>query len=55
MAETLLVRLLALIAADQIEAYGKAAVAGLNDEVDHASAPIHTLHFGTVFCDAVGG
>lgn len=31
---------------DQIEAYGKAAVVGLDGEVEHASGLIHTLRFG---------
>lgn len=38
---------------DAIEAYGKAAVAGLNGEIEHASALIHTLHFGNIFRQAV--
>jgi len=32
--------------ADRIEAYGKAAVVGLDGEIEHASALIHTLRFG---------
>jgi hypothetical protein len=40
---------------DAVEAYGKAAVVGSNGEVEHASALIHTLRFGNVFRDAVGG
>ena len=39
---------------DSIEAYGKAAVAGLDGEHEHASAIIHTLHFGNYFRAAVG-
>jgi hypothetical protein len=39
----------------EIEAYGKAAVVGLNGELEHASALIHTLHFGNVFRRGVGG
>ena len=39
---------------DRIEAYGKAAIAGLNCELEHASALIHTLHFGNFFREAVG-
>src|ERR1700694_6164885 len=31
---------------DAIEAYGKAAVVGVNGEVEHAAGLIHTLHFG---------
>ncbi len=37
-----------------IEAYGKAAVVGLNGEVEHASALIHTLRFGNFYREAVG-
>jgi hypothetical protein len=39
---------------DQIEGYGKAAIAGLDGEQEHASALIHTLHFGNFFRQAVG-
>lgn len=38
---------------DKIEAYGKAAMAGLDCELEHASALIHTLHFGNFFRQAV--
>ena len=41
--------------ADAVEAYGKAAMVGTSGEVEHASAFIHTLRFGNVFRDAVGG
>lgn len=40
---------------DRVEAYGKAAVVGTSGEVEHASALIHTLRFGNVFREAVGG
>jgi hypothetical protein len=40
--------------ADRIEAYGKAAVAGLDCELEHASALIHTLHYGNFFRQALG-
>lgn len=36
-----------------IEAYGKAAVVGLDGEVEHASGLIHTLRFGNAFRAAV--
>ena len=36
-----------------IEAFGKAAVVGMNGEIEHASALIHTLHFGNIFREAV--
>ena len=39
---------------DKIEAYGKAAMAGLDGEQEHASALIHTLHYGNFFREAVG-
>ncbi|RDL45576.1 amino acid synthesis family protein [Marinomonas piezotolerans] len=39
--------------AENIEAFGKAAVVGLNGEIEHASALIHTLHFGNFYREAV--
>ncbi|SFY16752.1 Amino acid synthesis [Paracoccus pantotrophus] len=39
---------------DKVEAYGKAAVVGLDGEVEHASALIHTLRFGNQYRSAVG-
>ena len=39
---------------EKIEAFGKAAVAGVDCEQEHASALIHTLHFGNFFRQAVG-
>ncbi|RED18039.1 amino acid synthesis family protein [Pontivivens insulae] len=36
-----------------IEAYGKAAVVGLNGEIEHASGLIHTLRFGNFYRAAV--
>ena len=41
--------------ADKILAYGKAGTVGLDGEIEHASAFIHTLRFGNKFRDAVGG
>ncbi len=38
---------------DKVEAYGKAAVVGTDGEVEHASALIHTLHFGNIYRNAV--
>ncbi len=38
-----------------IEAYGKAAVVGTMGEVEHASALIHTLHFGNILRSAAQG
>ncbi len=39
---------------DAVEGYGKAAIVGMNGEVEHASALIHTLHFGNHYRNAVG-
>lgn len=39
---------------DRVEGYGKAAVVGLDGEVEHASALIHTLRFGNHYRSAVG-
>ncbi len=39
---------------EAIEAYGKAAVVGLDGEIEHASGLIHTLRFGNHFREAVG-
>ncbi len=52
--EELTSRMIALAGSgDAIEAYGKAAVVGLDGEVEHASGLIHTLHFGNHFRQAV--
>lgn len=40
--------------ASNIEAYGKACVAGTDCELEHASALIHTLKFGNFYRQAVG-
>ena len=34
---------------EAVEGYGKAAVVGTSGEVEHASALIHTLHFGNIY------
>ena len=39
--------------ADKVEAYGKAAVVGVNGEVEHASGLIHTLRFGNHYREAL--
>ena len=39
---------------ETVEAYGKVAVVGLDGEVEHASALIHTLRFGNHYRTAVG-
>lgn len=38
---------------DKVEGYGKSAIVGVNGEVEHASALIHTLRFGNHFREAV--
>ena len=38
---------------DKVEAYGKASVVGLNGEIEHGSALIHTLRFGNFYRNAV--
>ncbi|MDB5851695.1 MAG: hypothetical protein JWP29_5447 [Rhodoferax sp.] len=48
-------RLTAIMPAAQVEAYGKAAAVGVNGEIEHASALIHTLRFGNIFREAAGG
>jgi len=48
-------RLTTLMPAGKVEAYGKAAAVGVNGEIEHASALIHTLRFGNVFREAVHG
>lgn len=48
-------RLVALAGSgDAIEAYGKAAIAGTDCELEHGSALIHTLRFGNFYREAVG-
>ena len=42
-------RLLRQMDAEKIEACGKAAAVGINGEIEHASAMIHTLRFGNPF------
>lgn len=37
-----------------VEGYGKSAVVGLDGEIEHASALIHTLRFGNHYRNAVG-
>lgn len=40
---------------ERVEAFGKSAVVGLGGELEHASAMIHTLHFGNHYRSAVNG
>jgi hypothetical protein len=39
----------------QVEAFGKAALVGMDGELEHGSALIHNLRFGNVFREAAGG
>lgn len=39
---------------ERVEAYGKSAIVGLDGEIEHASALIHTLRFGNFYRNAVG-
>ncbi|MQY49596.1 amino acid synthesis family protein [Rhizobiales bacterium RZME27] len=39
---------------EAVEAYGKSAVVGLDGEIEHGSALIHTLRFGNHYRTAVG-
>jgi hypothetical protein len=55
LSEEMTSRLLAQMPADKIEACGKAAAVGVNGEIEHASAMIHTLRFGNPFRHAIGG
>ncbi len=38
---------------DTVEAFGKTAIVGVNGEIEHGSALIHTLRFGNFLRDAV--
>lgn len=40
---------------DEVEAFGKAALVGIQGEVEHGSALIHNLKFGNVFRAAAAG
>lgn len=40
---------------DEVEAFGKAALVGIDGELEHGSALIHNLGFGNVFRDAAAG
>ena len=41
--------LVATLGRDRVEAYGKAAIVGLDGEIEHGSGLIHTLKFGDHF------
>lgn len=54
--ETLVNELFKVIdSADDVEAFGKAATVGVDGDIEHASAYIHTLKFGNKFRDSVEG
>ncbi|WP_433618519.1 amino acid synthesis family protein [Dactylosporangium sp. CA-139114] len=40
---------------DEVEAFGKAALVGIDGELEHGSALIHNLRFGNMFRNAAGG
>ena len=55
MGKALTDRLISMVGSgENIEAYGKAALAGTSCEIEHASAIIHTLQFGNFYREAVG-
>ncbi|MCR8669546.1 amino acid synthesis family protein [Agrococcus sp. HG114] len=45
----------ALGGADAVQAFGKAAVVGVDGELEHAGALIHTPYFGNLVREALGG
>ena len=47
-------RMMDLAGGAEIEAFGKAAIVGLDGEIEHGSGLIHTLRFGNHFREAVG-
>lgn len=54
--ETLVKELYKIIdSADDVESFGKAATVGVDGDIEHASAYIHTLKFGNKFRDSVEG
>lgn len=48
-------RLIAMMPAERIQAYGKAAAVGVDGEIEHGSALIHTLRFGNLYREAAQG
>lgn len=54
LAELLVPRLISVLDRP-VEAYGKAAIVGVNGEIEHGSGLIHTLQFGDPFRNAVAG
>ncbi|MBA8841478.1 amino acid synthesis family protein [Ochrobactrum sp. RH2CCR150] len=55
LSHTMTERILQHMPAEKVEACGKAASVGINGEIEHASAIIHTLRFGNPFRNAIGG
>lgn len=54
--ETLVNELFKVIGtSDDVEAFGKASVVGVDGDIEHASAYIHTLKFGNKFRNSVEG
>lgn len=48
-------RLMSLVGEENtVEAFGKTSIVGVNGEIEHGSALIHTLRFGNFLRDAVG-
>lgn len=51
--EEMVNRLMPLVGGgEKVEAFGKSAIVGVNGEVEHGSALIHTLRFGNFLRDA---
>ena len=50
---TMVERLMKIVRPEEVEAFGKSAIVGVNGEVEHGSAFIHTLLFGNYLRDAV--
>jgi Amino acid synthesis len=56
LARELTARLVAAVdGVDRVEAFGKAAIVGLDGEVEHGAALMHTPYFGNVFRELVEG
>ncbi|KIC09589.1 peptide synthetase [Leisingera sp. ANG-M1] len=52
--EEMVNRLMPLVGGgDKVQAFGKSGIVGVNGEVEHASALIHTLRFGNFLRDSV--
>ncbi|WP_317056881.1 amino acid synthesis family protein [Roseovarius rhodophyticola] len=52
--QEMVTRLMPLVGGgDRVQAFGKSAIVGVNGEIEHGSALIHTLRFGNFLRDAV--